>query len=132
MRFKTDTGDLADTRRLILVTLIGLSVGLNLPVMALVATACAWSVIHLLRRELHLNVEVQFGGMKQTKLPIGTLRDQLRKRGFPVQSAAKHRFKAGADCLFVVPGKAGRDAVTREMTLLQATRLCGINDWHVE
>jgi hypothetical protein len=132
MRFKTDTGDLADTRRLILVTLIGLSVGLNLPVMAVVATACAWIVIYLLGRELHLTVEVQFDGMKQTKLHIDTLRDLLRERGYQVQSAAKHRFKAGADYLVVVPGKAGREAVMREMALLQATKLYGISDWHVE
>jgi hypothetical protein len=132
MRFKTDTGDLADTRRLILVTLIGLSVGLNLPVMAVVATACAWIVIYVLGRELHLTVEVQFDGMKQTRLHIDTLRDLLRERGYQVQSVAKHRFKAGADYLVVVPGKLGRDAVMREMASLQATKLYGITDWHVE
>jgi hypothetical protein len=132
MRFKTDTGDLADTRRLILVTLVGLSVGLNLPVMALVATLCAWIAIYVLGRELHLTVEVQFDGMKQTKLHIDTLRDLLRERGYQVRSAAKHRFKAGADYLVVVPGKLGRDALMREMASLQATKLYGITDWHVE
>lgn len=132
MRFKTDTGDLADTRRLILVTLIGLSVGLNLPIMAITATACAWAAIYVLGRELHLTVEVQFDGMKQTKLHIDTLRDLLRERGYQVQSATKHRFKAGADYLVVVPGKLGRDAVMREMASLQGTKLYGITDWHVE
>jgi hypothetical protein len=132
MRFKTDTGDLADTRRLILVTLIGLSVGLNLPIMAVMTTACAWIAIYVLGRDLHLTIEVQFDGMKQTKLHIDTLRDLLRERGYEVKSAAKHRFKPGADYLVVVPGKAGRDAVMREMALLQATKLYGINDWHVE
>jgi hypothetical protein len=132
MRFKTDTGNLADTRRLILVTLIGLSVGLNLPIMAVVATACAWAAIYVLGREQHLTVEVQFDGMKQTKLHMDSLRDLLRERGYQVQSVTKHRFKAGADYLVVVPGKLGRDAVMREMASLQATKLYGITDWHVE
>jgi hypothetical protein len=132
MRFKTDTGDLADTRRLILVTLIGLSVGLNLPIMAITATACAWAAIYLLGREHNLTVEVQFDGMKQTKLHIDTLRDLLRERGYQVRSATKHRFKAGADYLVVVPGRTGRDAVMREMAALQSSKLYGITDWHVE
>jgi hypothetical protein len=132
MRFKTDTGDLADTRRLILVTLIGLSVGLNLPVMALIATACAFVVIYILGRNLHVSVEVQFESLKLTKLHMDTLRDLLRERGYEVLSATKHRFKPGADYLLVVPGKAGRDAVIREMALLQGAKLYGIADWHVE
>jgi hypothetical protein len=132
MRFKTDTGDLADTRRLILVTLIGLSVGLNLPVMAVIATACAFAVILVLGRKVHVCIEVQFESMKLARLHIDTLRDLLRERGYTVLSATKHRFKAGADYLIVVPGKAGRDALLREFTLINATKLHGISDWHAE
>lgn len=132
MRFKTDTGDLSDTRRLILVTLTGLCVGLNLPIMAIAATACAWIAIYILGREQHLTVEVQFDGMKQTRLHIDTLRDLLRDRGYQVRSVAKHRFKPGADYLVAVPGRVGRDAVLRDMSALQATKLYGISDWHVE
>lgn len=132
MRFKTDTGDLADTRRLILVTLVGLSVGLNLPIMAMTATACAWIAVYALGREQQLTIEVQFDGMKQTKLHLDTLRDLLRERGYRVQSATKHRFKPGADYLLFVQGKAGREAVLREMSQIQGTKLYGISDWHVE
>lgn len=132
MRFKTDSGDLADTRRLILVTLIGLSVGLNLPVMAVIATACAFAVIFVLGRKMNVCIEVQFESLKLAKLNMDTLRDLLRERGYTVRSATKHRFKPGADYLVVVPGQAGREALLREFTLIQATKLHGISDWHAE
>jgi hypothetical protein len=45
MRFRTETSSTRDTSRLIIVTLIGLICGLNLPHFAVLATAYAWLVI---------------------------------------------------------------------------------------
>lgn len=45
MRFRTETSSTRDTSRLIIVTLIGLICGLNLPHFAVLATAYAWVVI---------------------------------------------------------------------------------------
>ena len=44
LRFKTEIDSSSDTTRLILVTLIGLCIGLDLPVIALVTTVIAWTV----------------------------------------------------------------------------------------
>lgn len=132
MRFKTDTGDIGDTRRLILVTLISLSVGLNLPVMAVIGTACAWAIIWFLGRRTHVTLEVQFESGKQQKLNMDILRDLLRERGFHVVSASKQRFKSNADYLLVVEGGIGRNALQREMTSISAGKLHGISDWHVD
>jgi hypothetical protein len=129
MRFKTD--DLADTRRLILVTLIGLCVGLNLPIMAVIATLCAWAVIFFLGRQMRVEVEVQFDSMKLARLHMDTLRGLLQERGYQVLTTDKHRFKPGADYLVVVSGKAGREALLREMTSIHAAKLHGISDWHI-
>lgn len=132
MRFKTDTGDIGDTRRLILVTLIALSVGLNLPVMAAIGTACAWAVIWFLGRRMHTTLEVQFESGKLQRLNMDILRDLLRERGFEVVSAYKQRFKPTAEFHLVVEGARGRDALQREMASISAGKLHGISDWHVE
>jgi hypothetical protein len=132
MRFKTDTGDIGDTRRLILVTLVALSVGLNLPVMAVIGTACAWVIIWVLGRNMHTTLEVQFESGKLQRLNMDILRDLLRERGFEVVSATKHRFKPNADFHLVVDGARGRDALQREMVSISAGKLHGISDWHVE
>lgn len=132
MRFKTDTGDIGDTRRLILVTLISLSVGLNLPVMAVFGTACAWAIIWFLGRWTHITLEVQFESGKLQKLNMDILRDLLRERGFEVISGSKQRFKSSADYLLVVEGGTGRNALLREMTSISAGKLHGISDWHID
>lgn len=47
MRFRTDAASTRDTGRLIMVTLIGLIAGLNLPHFAIMATAFAWLLIYV-------------------------------------------------------------------------------------
>jgi hypothetical protein len=131
MRFKTDTGDIGDTRRLILVTLVALSVGLNLPVMAAIGTACAWAIIWVLGRRMHTTLEVQFESGKLQRLNMDVLSDLLRERGVEVVSASKQRFKPNADYHLVVEGAKGRDALQREMASISAAKLHGISDWHV-
>lgn len=46
MRFRTDAASTRDTGRLIMVTLIGLIAGLNLPHFAVMATAFSWTLIY--------------------------------------------------------------------------------------
>src|SRR3546814_1754823 len=45
MRFRTQTSSTRDTGRLIIVTLVGLLCGMNLPHFAVIATAFVWFVI---------------------------------------------------------------------------------------
>ncbi len=47
MRFRTDASSTRDTSRLIMVTLIGLIAGLNLPHFAVMATIFAWVLIYI-------------------------------------------------------------------------------------
>ena len=47
MRFRTDTTSTRDTGRLIVVTLLGLIAGLNLPHFAVIAAAFAWVLIYI-------------------------------------------------------------------------------------
>jgi len=53
MRFRTETSSTRDTSRLIIVTLIGLICGLNLPHFAVLATAYTWVVIYFDGRPIY-------------------------------------------------------------------------------
>jgi hypothetical protein len=67
MRFRTETSSTRDTSRLIIVTLIGLICGLNLPHFAVLATAYAWAVIYFDARPI-FSLEVH-------EVPKGRLAD---------------------------------------------------------
>jgi uracil-DNA glycosylase family 4 len=78
LRFKSDDGA-ADTMRLILVTLIGLCVGLDLPVVALISTVSAWVVIYAFGGPVNFALEVQFSKKTTTTDAMIALRDALAR-----------------------------------------------------
>lgn len=89
MRFKTETGTTRDTSRLIIVTLIGLICGLNLPHFAVLAAAYAWVVIF-------------FDG-----LPIYSIRVHEIPKGRVVEAAAAYRDSfAGLGCKLLSENKS--------------------------
>jgi hypothetical protein len=59
MRFRTELGEVKDTGRVILVTVIGLACGLELYVVALLTTALAWILIFALERDTVERVVIQ-------------------------------------------------------------------------
>jgi hypothetical protein len=68
MRFRTVAGSTRDTGRLIIVTLIGLISGLNLPQFAVLATAFAWALIYIFDGHPVCSIEV-------SEIPKGRLKD---------------------------------------------------------
>ena len=131
LRFKSDGGS-ADTMRLILVTLIGLCVGLDLPVVALITTASAWAVIYVFGGPVNFELEVRFSEKNTSSDAMFALRDQLTERGFKTVSMSKTRFKPIMS--YVVSGPRGfrRSALEREMMQLVSAPESGIDDWHVD
>jgi hypothetical protein len=131
LRFKSDDGA-ADTTRLILVTLIGLCVGLDLPVVALITTVSAWIVIYAFGGPVNFEIEVKFSEKQGGSDAMLALRGLLAERGFKTKSMSKSKFKPMAS--YVVSGPRGyrRSALEREMADLAAQRDTGIADWHVE
>ncbi|PRQ05024.1 hypothetical protein ENSA5_04500 [Enhygromyxa salina] len=59
MRFRTNVGQAKDTGRVILVTVIGLSCGLELYIVAVLTTVIAWALIFVLERQSIERVVVQ-------------------------------------------------------------------------
>ncbi|MFT3728602.1 MAG: hypothetical protein QM759_12325 [Terricaulis sp.] len=68
MRFRTEAGSTRDTGRLILVTLIGLISGLNLPQFAVLATVFSWVLIYIFDGHPVCSLEV-------SEIPKGRLKD---------------------------------------------------------
>lgn len=131
LRFKSDDGS-ADTMRLILVTLIGLCVGLDLPVVALITTLSAWALIFVFGGPINCELEVRFSEESTIADAMFALRELLAERGFKTVSMSKTKFKPIVS--YVVSGPRGfrRSELEREMVRLVATRKNGIADWHVE
>jgi hypothetical protein len=132
LRFKTDTNSSADTTRLILVTLIGLCVGLDLPIVGAVTTISAWVILYLLGRRTHYALEVRFQAKKAPENCVETLGERLAARGFRLVSVTKSRFKRAADYVLSAPVGLGRDALMREMEQIAAEERTGIDEWRVD
>lgn len=132
LRFKTEVENPAHTTRLILVTLIGLCVGLDLPVMAVIATISAGLIVQLMSHHAKFALEVRFSEKKSVQQSIDKLSALLSERGFATVSVAKIKFKPAAE--FLVEGARGtrREVLTREVADIQATKLVPIEDWHVD
>lgn len=131
LRFKSDGGS-ADTVLLILVTLIGLSVGLDLPLVALITTLSAWAVIYAFGGPVNFELEVRFADDITSTNAIRALREHLSECGFKTVSMSKTKFKPMVT--YVVSGPRGfrRSALEREMVELVANPESGIADWHVD
>jgi hypothetical protein len=132
MRFRTDAASTRDTGRLIMVTLIGLIAGLNLPHFAIMATAFAWLLIYLFDGhpvcELEVN-EIPKGKVKEASEAYRTVLAQLNcKLISEDRSFSKNRIT------FVL--RAPRSTTQKQLT----TALCeqvpqevrGEIDWEVE
>lgn len=131
LRFRTDVGKMSDTMRLILVTLVGLCVGLDLPVMALITTASAWAIVYAFGASPYHVVEVKFADVHATAQARETLEADLKSAGFSIaglsKAKAKHTFS-----FTVVGGRSGsRDALVHAMIDLGAENPELISDWHL-
>ncbi|MFZ7093935.1 hypothetical protein [Primorskyibacter sp. 2E233] len=131
LRFKSDDGA-ADTMRLILVTLIGLCVGLDLPVVALISTVSAWAVIYAFGSPVNFALEVQFSKKIATTDAMIALRDALAQRGFKTLSMSKSKYKPVANFVVCGPRSMRRSALEREMGQLMDTGETDISDWHID
>lgn len=132
LRFKTDDNS-GDTMRLILVTLIGLCIGLDLPVVALITTASAWSILYLLGGPANFGLDIQFSDKQRpVSESMQELRDELQKSGFRIVSMSRTKFKSTVHYVVTSTQGARRSTLEREMVRLTETKGSGISDWHVD
>jgi len=131
LRFRGDSTSTADTTRLILATLLGLCIGLNLPAIALFATLTGWIGVYIFALHPKLQLEVRFNEKKNIQQSTDSLVAVLQERGFKTLGYSKSKFKPNVE--FVLEGQRGdpRAALMREMNEIQAGKLAPVADWHV-
>lgn len=131
LRFRTDEAS-ADTRRMILVTLIGLCVGLNLPVIALITAVSSWLVLYILGGRVKYAIEVKFSDAEPTKDAMARLRKHLSEQGYQTVSMSKTKFKPTVHYVVESTGGSGRSGLEQEMSRLSHTQEYAVEDWHID
>lgn len=130
MRFRTETSSTRDTSRLIIVTLIGLICGLNLPHFAVLATLYAWLVIDYDARpifslEVH---EVPKGRLAEAAAAYRAIFADLR---CTLISEDKSFAKRRIDYVIRAPRKCERPALEQVLLEKVPADLRGELDWDV-
>src|SRR5262245_57927554 len=103
MRFRTDAASTRDTGRLIMVTLIGLIAGLNLPHFAVMATAFAWMLIYVFDGQPVCELEVHEIPKGQVKGAADAYRALLSELGCKIISEDKSFTKSRINYVIRVP-----------------------------
>lgn len=132
MRFRTDTASTRDTGRLILVTLLGLISGLNLPHFAVLAALYAWAVIFIFDGRPVFSLEVHEIPKGRVKDAAAAYRGALDEFGCKVISENKSFSKERLDFVFRIPRASSQAAVSAALCERVPAELRGEMDWEVE
>lgn len=131
-RFRMETLNTSDTAQMIFVALIGLSVGLDLPVMALMLTIAAAVVLSVFSRQSHISIEIKFDTSDGFAEKVARLRKALEEAGFATRTVTKSKFKPIAEIVLSTSGSNPREALVDAMAAHQTQADSGIEDWHIE
>ena len=132
MRFRSTTASTRDTGRLIIVTLIGLISGLNLPQFAVLATAFSWVLIYIFDGHPVCSLEV-------SDIPKGRVNDAavqyrrvLGELKCTLISESKSHGKSRINYVFRMPRRTTQPQVQKALCEEVPTELRGEIDWSIE
>lgn len=130
MRFRTETATTRDMSRLIIVTLIGLICGLNLPHFAVLAAAYAWALIYFDGRAIYsLEVhEIPKGRLAETACAY---RAAFVELGCTMVSENKSFAKRRIDYVIRVPRRSDQDQLETALQEKIPSAVRGEHDWEV-
>ena len=132
IRFRTDLRSASLTGQVILVTLIGLSCGLHLPHVALLATAFGYVLMYVLHARPAYRIEIQGVSALRVVAAAAAYRGQLEQQGCRILNEKKNPVKQRI--VFIVRG-AARVTPQRLEELFVANidpALQGAVDWEVD
>jgi hypothetical protein len=132
IRFRTDLRSASLTGQVILVTLIGLSCGLNLPHVAVLATLFGFVLIFLLDARLIYRIEIH--GLRSERIAAAAVayRKALEKHGCQILSEKKSPAKERLTFVFKAPlADAWRHTEEWVETAVEP-ELRGVIDWEIE
>ena len=132
MRFRTSTGSTRDTGRLIVVTLVGLICGLNLPHFAVLAALFAYGLIFLLDAYPICRIVVKELPSGRVAQAADAYRAVLTQLGCKVLSERKHFAKPRIEIVFRAPRISTPDALNADLCRLVPAEVRGEIDWEVD
>lgn len=132
MRFRTDTASARDTGRLILVTLLGLISGLNLPHFAVISAVFAFVLIAIFDRHPICRLEVKEMPKERVAQSAEAYRSTLVKAGCKIVSEKKSFAKQRVEFVFRTSRSLTRERLHADLALLIPPDLKGEVDWEVQ
>lgn len=132
MRFRTDTASTRDTGRLIIVTLIGLIAGLNLPHFAILSGAFAWILIWIFDGQPVHSLEIHDIPEGRVKESAEAYREALAKLGCTLISENKSFSKRRLDYVFRAPRASTQAGLHQGLNTHVPADKRGDLDWEVE
>jgi hypothetical protein len=132
MRFRTDTANTRDTGRLIVVTLLGLISGLNLPHFAVLAAAFAWVLIYVFDGHPVCSIKVREVPKGRIKDAVAAYRLVLAEQGCKLISENKSFSKSKIELVFRMPRNLAQTALHDTLCANVPPDIRGELDWEVE
>lgn len=131
IRFRTALPSTTETGRLIFVTLIGLSAGLDLPHLAVIATAFGFALIYVLESRITFSVEIQGLQEEDVVESASRYREALESQGCSIVSQKQNLSKGKVAFVFQAsPGQAASD-LERTLASSIPAHLQGTINWEV-
>ena len=132
IRFRTDLRSAALTGQVILVTLIGLSCGLNLPNVAVLATAFSFALIYVRDMRVTYRIEVQGVSPQQLTAAAAAYRGVLEQHGCRIMSEKKNAAKQRLAYIFFGPRHVTRQRLEELFEKTIDPALQGSVDWEID
>jgi hypothetical protein len=132
MRFRTETSSTRDTGRLIIVTLVGLLCGMNLPHFAVIATAFVWFVILVFDANPVYRLDVSEIEKANLKQAADAYRNELHGVGAKLVTETNAVSKGKLVFVFRAPRGFSQDALYESTLRHLPPELRGELDWRVE
>ena len=104
LRFRSNLDNPEDTVEMILVTVLGLCVGLDLPIMAILIGVVAWMVIWLSARKTPCAVALQADDGASLDEALGRVSGALGRQGWEIAATHRSHRKSSAEVVFLAGG----------------------------
>jgi hypothetical protein len=132
IRFRTDLRSAAMTGRVILVTLIGLACGLQLPHLAVLATVFGFALIAVLEASITCRIVVKHLSAASLATASQAYRSLLEREGCHVLGETKSFTKTQVAMVFHVPRRVARERLVHVLEAEIPEALRGAVDWETE
>lgn len=132
IRFRTELRSAPMTGRLIFVTLVGLACGLDLPHLAVLATAFGFILIAVLETNMTYQITVKGLATGDVVGAAGAYRGLLEREGCHILREKRHLAKENITLLFRAPRRVQQDWLDYLLRTEIPQELRGAVDWQME